>query len=351
MPTSFKADIEAYETWLRGQCAVVEEDLDEKHRKMRKNAFTFLRATYFRWARQIEALCPNLAQAPAVLAVGDAHLENFGTWRDGEGRLVWGVNDFDEATSMSYAFDLLRLATSARLSPKSALQGQPAVAALLDGYVRGLEAPRPTLLDEQETWMRKFVACSDAERAGFWQEVRDYPDADPPAAAQAGLARCFPPGATLVRHARRVKGNGGLGRPRYVGIAIWRGGHIVREAKALVPSAWDWAQGRLAPPSRFSEIGVGAFRSPDPYLSVEDGYIFRRVAADSRKVEFADEAGDDQQIKLIQAMGFDLGAVHAASPAVTAIRLDLQNRPADWLFRAARIAGAAIEADYAAWKA
>ena len=34
---------------------------------------------------------------PAVLAVGDLHTENFGTWRDAEGRLIWGINDFDEA--------------------------------------------------------------------------------------------------------------------------------------------------------------------------------------------------------------------------------------------------------------
>jgi len=32
-----------------------------------------------------------------VLAVGDLHVENFGTWRDAEGRLIWGVNDFDES--------------------------------------------------------------------------------------------------------------------------------------------------------------------------------------------------------------------------------------------------------------
>jgi hypothetical protein len=45
------------------------------------------------------------------------------------------------------------------------------------------------------------------------------------------------------RHARvlclRVKGGGSLGRARYVAIAEWRGGHILREAKAIVPSAWD----------------------------------------------------------------------------------------------------------------
>ena len=51
-----------------------------------------------------------------MLAVGDIHVENFGTWRDAEGRLVWGVNDFDEAARMPYAIDIVRLATSAVLA-------------------------------------------------------------------------------------------------------------------------------------------------------------------------------------------------------------------------------------------
>jgi uncharacterized protein (DUF2252 family) len=51
-----------------------------------------------------------------VLAVGDLHLENFGTWRDGLGRLAWGINDFDEAYPLPYTHDLVRLATSAFLA-------------------------------------------------------------------------------------------------------------------------------------------------------------------------------------------------------------------------------------------
>ena len=31
------------------------------------------------------------------------------------------------------------------------------------------------------------------------------------------------------------------GRPRYVAVGYWRGGQVLREAKALVPSAWNWA--------------------------------------------------------------------------------------------------------------
>src|ERR1039458_5738131 len=38
-----------------------------------------------------------LRDAPKVLAVGDLHVGSFGTWRDTEGRLSWGVDDFDES--------------------------------------------------------------------------------------------------------------------------------------------------------------------------------------------------------------------------------------------------------------
>ena len=100
---------EAYEAFLRAELGeeVVEEGLEEKHRAMAgEGAFPFLRATYWRWAERIPAIAGDLAAAPRVLAVGDVHLENFGTWRDADGRLVWGVNDYDEAAEMPYALDL-----------------------------------------------------------------------------------------------------------------------------------------------------------------------------------------------------------------------------------------------------
>src|SRR5262249_50269523 len=51
---SFKADNRAYEKWLRTQCEVVERDLQYKHERMKESPFVFLRATFFRWAGQIE---------------------------------------------------------------------------------------------------------------------------------------------------------------------------------------------------------------------------------------------------------------------------------------------------------
>ena len=94
---------------------IVAGDLHTKHLRMAEAAFPFLRATYWRWAETILDICPEFKGAPSVLGVGDLHLENFGTWRDVDGRLVWGVNDFDEAAEMPYPLDLVRLAASALL--------------------------------------------------------------------------------------------------------------------------------------------------------------------------------------------------------------------------------------------
>ena len=105
-----------FEAWLKQRITVVEGDLRYKHEQMRADSFLFFRATYYRWAQLWTEHFPKLARAPEVIAVGDLHLENFGTWRDAEGRLVWGVNDFDEAHPMAFANDLVRLAVSAMLA-------------------------------------------------------------------------------------------------------------------------------------------------------------------------------------------------------------------------------------------
>jgi uncharacterized protein (DUF2252 family) len=110
-PTS-AASIVAATVDYEQQVHVVEADLRLKHRDMAGSLFAFLRATLYRWSQLWKEVCPDLTDAPRLLAVGDLHVENFRTWRDAEGRLVWGVNDFDEVAEMPYAVDLVRLVTA-----------------------------------------------------------------------------------------------------------------------------------------------------------------------------------------------------------------------------------------------
>ena len=103
--------------------------------------------------------------------MGDIHLENYGTWRDADGRLVWGVNDFDEAAEMPYALDLVRLATSAILAGGSSAKADDIASAIIKGYSRGLDAPRPVVLDRDYEWLRELAVVPDKERKKFWKKM------------------------------------------------------------------------------------------------------------------------------------------------------------------------------------
>lgn len=344
-------DVADYELWLTTKCDVVKKDLKHKHKRMREDAFVFLRATYFRWARTIDKVCPGFSNAPRVLCVGDTHVENFGTWRDSEARQVWGVNDFDEAAVMPYPYDLIRLVTSARLSPNLAIAPAKAADAVLKGYVDKLGSPGPVLLDQGAPWFLSLVGDLTETAREFWAEAEEYPDAVPPQKIGRALRRSVPADAVIRRFATRRKGGGGLGRPRFLIIADWRGGRILREAKAVVPSAWDWAQSSGKGTSRFLDVAYGAYRAPDPSLVAADGFLLRRVAPDDRKLDLSDVAKRGLTLTLLEAMGGEIGSIHAAHRRASAIVDDLAVRQTGWLHGAAQRAQQAVKEDYRAWLA
>src|SRR4030095_6715861 len=164
-----------YESWLSQFFAPVAPDLHRKHEQMREDSFTFLRATFYRWAQNWRQLPSAIRRAPDVLAVGDAHVENFGTWRDGEGRLVWGVNDFDEAATIPYTSDLARLATSAglaRLEGKLTLSGARICPAILRGYADALRrGGRAIVLDSGPRWLRNLVQSESRDDEAYWEKL------------------------------------------------------------------------------------------------------------------------------------------------------------------------------------
>src|SRR5579862_4892568 len=133
----------SYETWLGRQTRLVKADMALKHQRMREELFPFLRATYYRWAQVWPKVCPECAGDPVALAVGDLHVENFGTWRDADARLVWGVNDLDECHPLPFSHDLTRLAVSAGVAIEAgelSLSPKDASNAILDGYRACLDA-------------------------------------------------------------------------------------------------------------------------------------------------------------------------------------------------------------------
>jgi hypothetical protein len=342
-----------YEDWLRQQLPgqVVEADLDEKHKKMKEEgAFVFLRATYWRWAETILDICPDLATGPQVLGVGDIHLENYGTWRDADGRLVWGVNDFDEAAEMPYGLDLVRLATSAILAGGSSAKADDISTAILRGYSRGLDAPRPVVLDRDYEWLRELAVVPDKERKKFWKKMDGLTREVAPADYLAAMSQCMPETGLSIETARRSAGVGSLGRPRWVGIADWRGALIVREAKALVMSAWSRQHRPGESSLQGAQIANGRFRPIDPWYRIEGNLVVRRLSPNNRKIEAEDNISSLLSGDMLEAMGLDLANLHSGSEgSAAAIKADLGKRKAGWLAASAKTAAEAISKDYTEW--
>jgi hypothetical protein len=224
--------------------------------------------------------------------------------------------------------------------------------------------PRSAVLDEHHKWLRELVVCPDGKRDKFWRETDALDSAKPPRFVRDALIRALPKGADVVRFATRTAGGGSLGRPRYVAIADWRGGRMVREAKALVPSAWDWTHCSPNASPRFVDLAMAPMRAPDPNLTVTDGFLVRRLAPDSRKAELSKHPGDQLQDtvleklevkniplqnKLLTAMGREIGPLHAATADVQAVKTDLNGRNADWLHVASKKAADAVKEDFKAW--
>jgi uncharacterized protein (DUF2252 family) len=346
----------AYERWLRKELRdeVVEADLHAKHEKMSSGPFPFLRATYWRWAETILDVCPKLHNAPQVLGVGDIHLENYGTWRDHDGRLVWGVNDFDEAAVMPYVLDLVRLATSATLArPSRRYRSSAACGAILQGYRKGLENPCPFVLDEAHPRLRSLLVVNEKSRARFWAKVdAEKSSKRPPKPFRRAIAAAMPEqGLAIKKYYRRQAGTGSLGRQRWVGVADWRGGLVLREAKALVPSGWVRARNLKSRRLHVQEIAAGRHRAPDPWYSANNELVVRRLSPNTRKIEVAEEPEHLLNPGMLAAMGHELANIHLGTgDHRRAIERDLARRKEDWLHHATAQAAAFVAKEFEHWR-
>ncbi|HEV2520959.1 MAG TPA: DUF2252 family protein [Candidatus Acidoferrales bacterium] len=349
----------SYEKWIASCIPLDRRALLFKHRQMALGLFPFLRATFYRWIQIWREVAKEAAMAPAVLAAGDLHIENFGTWRDIEGRLVWGINDFDEVYSMPYTIDLVRLATSAHAAAQQEhLSIRPRLAsnAIMDGYRDSLKAGgRPFVLAEEHRWLRKIALNRLRDATVFWQKLERLPKSPfhPPRAVESELRKLLPDHYLPCEKKKRMSGLGSLGHVRVVLLGRWHGCYVAREAKQLTPSACEWARAKPAAglPIHYAKILASAVRVPDPFVQAYDSWLLRRLAPDCSRIELASLPGRRDEDRLLYSMGWETANIHFGTPrAIPAIKRDLAKRPANWLHKAAKAMLRATERDWREWK-
>jgi hypothetical protein len=346
-----------YEEWIAKQLTIVPNDLQLKHAQMSAALFPFMRATYYRWAQIWPEVCADLNSAPVVLGVGDLHVENFGTWRDTEGRLIWGINDFDEAWRLPYTHDLVRLAASAHIAiieNHLALDLQEASAAILEGYSASLAAGgRPFVLAEHHALLREMALHRLKEVCTFWEKLERCQPVKGriPEGAAKGITRMLPDPKLSPLHLHRVAGLGSLGRQRFVALAQWHASNIAREAKAMAPSACWWAAGcKGSARILYQEILDTAVRCCDPYVKLKGKWIVRRLAPDCSRIELTELPKERSEKVLLHAMGFETANVHLGSKKARAIQGDLAKRASGWLAKSAAEMLKVVRQDWDEWR-
>jgi uncharacterized protein (DUF2252 family) len=343
-----------YEHWLGQQTPLVASALREKHAVMRDDAFAFFRGTFYRWAQRFPELLPDLIDAPRVIAVGDLHVDSFGTWRDAEGRLAWGVDDFDDAFPLPYTNDLVRLAASAKISRKVgvvAIRLHDACDAIMAGYRSALQNHgAPFVLAEAHDHLETLGIREIEPPTHFWDGLRRLPTVrhGVPRGAMRALRATLSDAIADFKVVRRRAGTGSLGQPRFVLIADCAGADIAREAKALVASSCVWATGGRQRRQPYYEQAIRhAIRSRDPYQCVVGKWIVRRLSPDSNPIRMADLSESRDELRLLQAMGAETANVHLGSLTnPRAIVRDLEHRGPGWLRHAAKVMAQSVETDW-----
>lgn len=224
----------------------VPELLALRYHRMQADALAFFRGSaplyYARfWAE------PLLGASPVAWLCGDAHVENFGSFR-GDNRLVYfDVNDFDEAVLGPVLWDVGRLAVSVLLAAARfglpPAERQALAQDLLAAYAAALAAGKPYqleratargvvrhLLEAVAQRRQRELLTGRARRRGSWHllpakaaNLRALPADERHAVFQALEAwrqeQGHPPCGPLLDVAGRIAGVGSLGVRRYAVLA------------------------------------------------------------------------------------------------------------------------------------
>jgi len=137
-----------------------------KFRKMAAEPFDFYRGSAPLFYHDVDKLDDPYAndQTSRIWIQGDLHAENYGTYMDAEGVLVFDVNDFDEAYLGHFTWDLERMAASLALLGFQKAFPDKTIRAMIDTYARAyLDQVRYFARGERDEEFRLTLNNTDGE--------------------------------------------------------------------------------------------------------------------------------------------------------------------------------------------
>lgn len=342
-----------------------------KFRKMAASAFAFYRGTaclfYNDLAKGVQDDPFLNDQTSQIWMHGDLHAENFGTYMDSQGHLVFSVNDFDEAYVGPFTWDLKRFAASIALVGYSKALSDKQIVKLVQHYASAYRKcihllAKASKQDEVDLFtldtasgpvleaLRSARMKSRVSMLNSMTEIRDYErrfrqgggafDLDP--AAREEIVASFkkyletlPETGPRGRDSRRIKdvvgrrgvGIGSAGLPSYN--ILLEGGSEALENDVVVfmklsqPAAASQYVTHSVAQSHFQHEGHRTVLSQralqtraDPWLGWTElggkGYLVAEVSPYSVDLEWSDINKPEEMAKVVADLGRATAMMHGA---------------------------------------
>ena len=146
-----------------------------KFRKMAADPFAFYRGSACLFYADVAELEDRWAdeRTSRVWIQGDLHAENYGTYMDASGILVFDVNDFDEAYVGHFTWDLRRMAASLALLGFAKAMSDETIHSMIETYARAyLGQVRGFHTGDRDDEFRLTLSNTDGVVQGVLQAAR-----------------------------------------------------------------------------------------------------------------------------------------------------------------------------------
>lgn len=309
-----------------------------KFRKMRADPFVFLRGTCHLFYQRLPAL-EVLNNAPIIWQCGDLHLENFGSYKDGQHDVHFDINDFDEAALAPCTWDLVRFLTSMRLGLDSLQLSTDAAAEIeslyLQAYAEAVTENSPADIDQahavglihellkdaahrsQAKFLDPRTVTADNKRQLLVDGNKALPLKDDDRDRVHALLKNFvsaterPDFFEILDIARRIAGTGSLGVERYVILVTGTGspdGNYLLDLKEARPSSlpshqkapsvhWSSQAERIVQlQSTLQHVPVAFL---EPVICQDRSYVIRGLLPSEDRVSLAASAGHSKRLQAV----------------------------------------------------
>src|ERR1017187_4430679 len=144
-----------------------------------------------------------------------------------------------------------------------------------------------------------------------------------------------------------------LGQQRFVLIAGYDGENIAREAKAIVPSASAWLNGRVRHRQSYYQKAItdSIAWSVSTYRDIAGTWLIRRLSPDSNSIEIDELPKESDTEVLLSAMGLDTANVPLGLKNSQTILSHLHKMKPNWLRSSAKDMASIVEHEWKEYKA